>query len=1106
MRCSECGSENREGRKFCTKCGTPLLAPCPKCGAAVEPDESFCGECGAALGATAPAAADATQIATASAGGERRHLTILFCDLVGSVSLTSQLDPEEWRATVASYQRAASESVKRFGGEVVRYVGDGIMAFFGYPVAHDNNAERAARAGLAILDGVAKLNESHPSRPNLSLRIGIDSGSVVVGTGAGQAVEAFGDAANIAARVQATATPDTVVVTAATHRLISGLFVVEDRGRQTLKGIEQPVLLYRVVRPSGMRNRFEAAAAGGGLIPFIGREEELNLLLNRWRRARDGAGQAVLIIGEAGIGKSRLMRHFRDEIATVPHTWLAAGAGAFFQNTPFHPVTELLRQTLTEGDPIPQLASRLTAAGVNSDDALPLLAPMLNLALPPGHAPSTLSPQQQRRRLLATLVEWLIGAALAQPVVSVIEDLHWADPSTLELIELLVEQGATAPLLLVYTARPEFRPSWQLREHHIQLTLNRLSTRETRIMVGEVTALKTLPERTVSSVIERTGGVPLFVEELTRALLEAGDGKLTERTIPATLHDSLMARLDRLGAAKEVAQVGSVIGAEFSYDLLHAVHPIPEPELQGALRSLTDAALLYVRGIAPDATYQFKHALIRDAAYEALLKSRRKELHLSVARTIDQQFSALKEAHPEMLAQHWTEAGESATAIAAWRKAGEQAMQRSANQEATAHFTRGLALIETLPDTPERTQEHLTLQTALGSVLVLTKGLGALEVHEAYDRARLLCRQLDDTPQLFTVLLGLSGYYLQQEDMTTSIELAQQSLLLAEKDRDSGRMLTAHSRLGSSWFFRGQPLRADEHCRRGMALYDFDRHSSLALVYGLDAGVPCWPIGAWALWYMGFPDQALRRSQEAVALARKVHHPYSLAWVLEAASWLHWYRGEGREAYALADEAVVFSTQREFPHWIAMGLQRRGEALRLLNHWEEGTNQLRQGLEGYRATGAAGGWSRGLTELARSCLHFGQYEEGLKLADEALEIMYRGTMRNYEPEQNRIKGELLLLKSRSSGGARRGACGEATYPDLTLEAEGCFLKALEIARRQKAKSWELRAMTSLARLLRDSGRGDEACTMLAEIYNWFTEGFDTADLKDAKALLDELAS
>ena len=459
------------------------------------------------------------------------------------------------------------------------------MAYFGCPEAHDNDAERAARAGLAILDAIRKLNE-HPAHPKLSARVGIDSGAVVVGAGAGKDADVFGDTPNIAARVQAAAEPGTVVITDAVHRLISGLFVVEDRGAQALKGIERPVQLYRVVQPSGVRGRLEAAAAARGLTPFVGREDELRLLMSRWERALEGEGQVALIIGEAGIGKSRLVQRFHEQIAGTPHTWVEAAAGAFFQNTPFYAVTEMLRELLAwRGDEsaeeqLAQLETRLELAGLKPAEALPLIAPLLNLPLPAKYPPSPLSPEQQRRRLLATLVEWALGAARVQPTVIAIEDLHWADPSTLELIQLLVEQGATARLLLLYTARPEFRAQWPLRAHHTQITLNRLSSRNVRTMVGEVAAQKALSEETIATVVERTGGVPLFVEELTRAVLESGDAKLTGHEIPVTLHDSLMARLDRLGPAKEVIQVGAVIGSEFSYELLHAVHPIAEEDLQ----------------------------------------------------------------------------------------------------------------------------------------------------------------------------------------------------------------------------------------------------------------------------------------------------------------------------------------------------------------------------------------------------------------------------------------------------------------------------------------------------------------------------------------------
>jgi class 3 adenylate cyclase len=618
MRCSDCGTDNPAGSRFCNQCATSLGQLCPKCSSDNVPGAKFCAQCAAPLDRTVPIRAKAEAIEGPT--GERRHLTVLFCDLVGSTAMAAQLDPEEWRETLADYHRVATDAIERFSGYVAQYLGDGVMALFGWPEAHDNDAERAVRAGLAILDGIAKLNE-RGARPRLSARIGIASGAVVVGAGVGKEAEVFGDAPNIAARVQNAADADTAMITDATHRLLSGLFVVEDSGEHQLKGIERPVQLYRVIRPSGIRGRFQAATAAGGLTTFVGREDELRWVTSRWEHALEGDGQVALIIGEPGIGKSRLVRRFHEQIAGTPHTWIEAGAGVFFQNTPFYPVTELLRQMVaSSGDhsepeeQLAQLASRLELAGLKPAGAIPLIAPLLNLPLPPEYPPSTLSPDQQRRGLLATLVEWVIGTARKQPLIIATEDLHWADPSTLELIQLLVDQGATARLLLLYTARPEFHAPWPLRAHHTQIMLNRLHGRSARAMVVEIADQKTLSDETIATVVERTGGVPLFVEELTRAVLESGNTDLIAREIPATLHDSLMARLDGLGPAKEVAQIGAVIGSEFLYTLLQAIHPIDEAALQTALRILVDAELLYMRGIAPDATYFFKHALIRDAA------------------------------------------------------------------------------------------------------------------------------------------------------------------------------------------------------------------------------------------------------------------------------------------------------------------------------------------------------------------------------------------------------------------------------------------------------------------------------------------------------------
>jgi class 3 adenylate cyclase len=747
MRCSKCGSDNREGRKFCASCGAPLVTSCTKCGGLNQPGEKVCGECGATLSDSAPArtAADAAPV-MASASGERRHLTLLFCDLVGSTELAAHLDPEEWREIVAGYQRAAAEAITRYGGHVAKYLGDGVMAFFGYPEAHDNDAERAVLAGLSILDAISKFNQQ-TTRPKLSARIGIDSGAVVVGRGAGKDTDVFGEAPNNAAHVQALAAPTTVLITAATHRLVAGLFVVEDRGVQVLKSSDRSIQIYRVIQPSGVRGRFEAAAAVRGLTPFVGREDELRLLMTRWERALNGEGQVALIIGEAGIGKSRLVQRLHEQVAGTPHTWVEAGAGAFFENTPFYPVTEMLRQllgTVPAKDQIGQLEEQLTAAGLKPAEAIPLIAPLLNLPLPAKYPPSALPPEQQRRRLLATPVEWMLGAARVQPLIVVTEDLHWADPSTLELLQLLVEQGATARLLLLYTARPEFQAQWPPRAHYAQITLSRLSARHVRTMVEEVAARKGMSDETIATVIERTGGVPLFVEELTRAVLESGGAGLTGRNIPVTLHDSLMARLDRLGQAKEIFQIGAVIGGDFSYELLHAVHPIADEHLQHALHKLTDAELIYVRGIAPEATYQFKHALLRDAAYDALLKSRRKELHLSVARTIDEKFASLKETHPEVLARHWSEAGEAEMAIAEWSRAGKAAWSRNAFNEALASYRQALALSDLLPKSSDRDARELALMQVALEMLAYTRGSIAPETIDMLERAVTLARNSDN--------------------------------------------------------------------------------------------------------------------------------------------------------------------------------------------------------------------------------------------------------------------------------------------------------------------------------------------------------------------------
>ena len=650
-------------------------------------------------------------------------------------------------------------------------------------------------------------------------------------------------------------------------------------------------------------------------------------------------------------------------------------------------------------------------------------------------------------------------------------------------------------------------PPWGAHSYLTQLTLSRLGRNHVETMVEKVTGSKTLPREVIQQIVSKTDGVPLFVEELTKSVVESVGA--TGRSplhlgIPATLQDALMARLDRLGTAKEIAQIGATIGREFNYDLLQAVFPLNEEVLQQGLKQLVEAELVYQSGIPPQARYLFKHALVQDTAYQSLLKSRRQRLHQTIGKVLEEQFPETKETHPELIAHHYTEASLIEQAIPYWQQAGQRASQRGANAEAVSHITTGLELLKPLPETPERIRQKLSLQTALSSALVVTKGLGAHEVRKAYDDALELAQRVGETPHLFPVLFGLSAYYTQQEEMRIANDLAEQCLTLADRQQDSSLIIAACRLLMSISFWSGNPRLTQEYCERSIALYDPHQHRSLALVYGFDPGVYCLATGAWAFWYLGYPDQAWQRSQAALTLAREVSHPNTLAYALNIVSWTCYYRREGQAACALAEEAIALSRTQGFPHWLAMGMWMRGQALIEQGQEEEGTAQLQEGLSAYQATGALlGTRGCGLAEVARGYGQQGQIEEGLRKVVEALEGLNQ--VRHYEAELYRLKGELTLQQLKVQSSKFKVENPQSTFHNPQSEAEVCFLKAIEVAQKQQAKSWELRASTSLAHLWRQQGKKAEAHKLLSEIYNWFTEGFDTKDLQEAKELLAELS-
>jgi predicted ATPase len=716
------------------------------------------------------------------------------------------------------------------------------------------------------------------------------------------------------------------------------------------------------------------------------------------------------------------------------------------------------------------------------------------------YAPLALSPQRQRQKTLETIVATLLDLAERQPVLFMLEDLHWTDPSTLELLNLVIEHIPTAAVLVLLTCRPTFQPSWHHRSYITQMTLNHLSYAQAEQIVTGMTDGKTFPAEVLQQIIAKTDGVPLFVEELTKAILESGQlktldehyeltGSFSTFTIPATLQDSLMARLDRLVTAKAIAQYAAVIGRQFSYALLSTVSQLDEATLQRELGRLVEAEIVYQRGLPPQATYTFKHALIQDVAYESLLKSTRQQYHRQIAHVLEAQFPETAEAQPELLAHHCTEAGLIAQAVGYWHKAGQRAIERSAHVEAMSHLRTGLALLQTLPETPQRLQREVNMSIALGTSLIATKGYGAPEVAQIYLRAHHLCQHLEEPQQLFPALRGLWNHYTIRAEHQTAHALGEQLLTLAQQRQDSAMLVAAHRALGTTLYNLGTTAEAHTHFTQGLALYDPEQSRDSTFLYGEDGGVMCQSFAARALCSLGYPDQALVRSQEAVTLAQQIVHPFSLGFALVFAAMVHQYCREVRAVQERAEAVISLAMAQGFPHWRAQGAILRGWTLAQQGQPQVGIEQIHQGLSAFRATGAEINQSYFLAMLAEAHGTMGQPETGLTMLTEALALVDTTGERWYEPELYRLKGELLLAQS----------------PDNHTEAETCFHHALDIARFQQAKFFELRTVTSLSRLWQQQGQRAEAYELLAEVYDWFTEGFDTADLQEARALLEALA-
>ena len=1095
-----------DSSRFCDRCGMALPGRCPACGTSTRADARFCSNCGASLapgGGGKPAAA--APPAAQAAAAERRQLTVMFCDLVGSTALSARLDPEDMREIIRNYHRCCAEETVKAGGFVAKFMGDGVLAYFGYPQAHEDDAERSVRVALALVDAVRELPTAHGAL--LQVRIGIATGVVVVGDlfgeGAAREQGVVGDTPNLAARLQALAAPGQVVISHGTRRLSSGHFEYRDLGRVALKGIADPVQAWQVLRASAVESRFEAQHETS-LTPLVGREEELELLTRRWQAAISGRGSVVLLSGEPGIGKSRLAQAVLERLASEASMRLRYFCSPHHQDTALFPTIARLmrvagfRRDDTDEQRLDKLERLLAKADGDFGEAVPLLAELLSIPTLGRYPPLNLTPQKHKEKLLQVLMDQVEGLARRHPVLVVIEDVHWIDPTSLEAVDLLIDRVPRWPILVIVTFRPEFAPPWLGRAHVSLLNLNRLPLRQTAEVIAGVTAGKTLPKEIVDEIVNRTDGIPLFIEELTKAVVESGaltdagdrymvTGSLPPVSIPMTLHASLLARLDRLGPVREVAQIGAALGRQFSHELISAVAAMPQLQLENALAELAGAELIYRRGSPPDAEYTFKHALVQDAAYGTLLRSRRQQLHMRIVATLERQFPEVVASQPQLIAQHCAAAALNAKAVDYRLKAGRQAMARSEMPEAEAHLRKGLDLLAALPQGPERQERELKLQIALAKTLVATQGHAAPEVAEAQGRARRLWDELGQPPQSATVDLALANqfeYRLTRAELALARREAGEVLERGNVRNDPLWTVAGCNMSATVSFFLGEFAASCAYARQSLDLYDPEerdlrKRGSVGSIYQQTVARS---YGFLSLFHLGYVDRARRQYEEAQAGARP--HAFSRALALACGLYL---QSEPALLLQRCEEMEVQCADHGFPIFGALATTLRGSALSALGRTEDGLALLRQGLTLYRGTGAMLQVPRFLTELAAAYGKDGEPVAGLKCLDEAARQVEETQERWAEAHMLRVRGELLA------------ALGERDA------AEAGLRQAIAVARRQQAKLWELRAATSLGRLWREQGRDGEARDLLAPVYGWFTEGLDAPDLGAAKLLLRELA-
>lgn len=1023
---------------------------------------------------------------------EFRQITVLFSDLVASTQLSEKLDPEDLQKLIDAYREECSTAIGRYGGEVARYFGDGVMAFFGWPSAHEDDAIRAVHAALEIASGVPKISGPVP----LSCRVGVCSGPVVVGDigDSGRwSMDAVGETPNIAARLQALAAPDTVLISETTRRLISAAFDFQDLGIQELKGVTQPVHLYRVLAAKYTVSRFEAAHAGS-LTPLIGRSSELSLLLDRWQKVKEGDGQVILLSGIPGVGKSRLLHELKSHIQQEPHILLHHQCSPYHNQSAFFPVIEQIQHLaqITAREPDADKLAKLRAyLPDNSTGPVLLVARLLSIPVHDHLQLSGLTPQQIKNRTISTLVDMLLAFSVQGPTLCIFEDAHWLDPSTVELLDLIISRIGHARVLLVVSCRPEFRPAWITHANISVHSLTRLSQAEVKAMIRGLLRGGRMPQPLLDQIIEKADGVPLYIEELTNSMLSApvlGRGA-SERTaqaallrVPDTLSDALMERLDRVAPSRKLAMIAAVIGREFSYDLLSAVSQLDEDKMLTALSLLEQADIVYRVDISPSLRFAFKHVLLRDAIYDSLLRSKKQQIHAEIATVLEHQFPELAENQTEVLAYHHQEAGNHSAAIRYWFKSGQRALAHSANIEAIASFRSALELLKTLPETPERTKQETEVQLALGIPLIAVKGYASTETREAFSRARALCLRLGDIPEYFQALFGLWGHSWMGGRNDEALSMADEFLLRSRDLSDRVLAMVAHRVMGSTLLTIGDFQSSANHFEETIRLSISEGRQPLHQLYVVEPQAASLLLQSWDLWFLGYPDRALSRVSEALALAQGLAHPYTVAFAHYMTSVVHLLRGDAARALENAQNSFEMSQEQRFSLYAILSRISRGRAIGELGRIEEARSDIALGIDEARRNGVGFMLPMMNSWLAEIDAKVGENERALSLIEGLLAGVGDVTGRAWESELHRQKAQILL----------------SLDPSKVGDAESHLRRSIEVARGQSAKSLELRAATSLAELWRRQGRIDEARTLLEPICDWFDEGTETADLKRAR--------